>query len=471
MYNSQRNLPVRIHSASEDDSSRNGNVAELYAIRGDRDLNESTECYESMCVWLPDRKPVPGPYIIESTQRKCARFSRALCIYFVPLAVVALMCRTLMKSGYLPCPWQLSARRLLRPKLTQTLTEIEASLLLFGIGVLMVTFGVVFQATARVRYTEKFSKYTDTLYKKVALFGIPVTVYFALGIVIQILVSEAIKPFMSEPRPDFFARCFDIPRVSHSESDIADAQFVINTVYAHFGDTYAKPFSTPSAEECAVYRETLRSIMHAPQAVLLPTDRNLRIILKQSRLTVATKVGASHSEDVGSVSVGFRSFPSGHSSSSCFMTVYFTMYMVWLMRHRHLLKLDGSSRRSSGSKSSLSQESGVFARARFYAFVCLWSTLTVGVVVTGVVVCVTRVTDNRHHVWDVLAGCILGSSVAVFTFLRFTQYCGSPTEPDGTPDETCDTCPFMCAPADARTYFEREGRRRSVYGAKGASPV
>ena len=48
--------------------------------------------------------------------------------------------------------------------------------------------------------------------------------------------------------------------------------------------------------------------------------------------------------------------------------------------------------------------------------------LQLGLVIMAAVSSLSRVTDNRHHAWDVLAGALLGLTIALVTAARLPQY-------------------------------------------------
>lgn len=79
-----------------------------------------------------------------------------------------------------------------------------------------------------------------------------------------------------------------------------------------------------------------------------------------------------------------KSFPSGHASISACGAIYFIIYLqirfLWRKQIRIILPI-----------------------------------LQVGVVCAATFVCVSRVTDNKHHFSDVIAGAILGTVVAILT--------------------------------------------------------
>ncbi|XP_068083628.1 phospholipid phosphatase 1 [Anabrus simplex] len=87
------------------------------------------------------------------------------------------------------------------------------------------------------------------------------------------------------------------------------------------------------------------------------------------------------------VSDSTRSFPSGHSSSSFYMSIF----MMWYIQVR--------------VHPDVSYVLIPWLHCLFFSW-CLACSLT-------------RITDHRHHWWDVLAGSILGTIGAVFSVLVF----------------------------------------------------
>jgi len=81
-----------------------------------------------------------------------------------------------------------------------------------------------------------------------------------------------------------------------------------------------------------------------------------------------------------------KSFPSGHAS----LSVYFFTFSAWYLQQR----LVGVS-----------------------SLVVAW--LQVMFLTWALVCSVTRITDHRHHWWDVLAGTVLGACLGVYTVYHF----------------------------------------------------
>ncbi|XP_046661180.1 phospholipid phosphatase homolog 1.2 homolog [Homalodisca vitripennis] len=92
--------------------------------------------------------------------------------------------------------------------------------------------------------------------------------------------------------------------------------------------------------------------------------------------------------EVGSVKMrdASKSFPSAHSA----LSVYLFIFCAWYLQRRMV---------------------GVSA--------VLVAWLQVVYLVWALVCCVTRVTDHRHHWWDVLAGVALGTVFGVYTVYNF----------------------------------------------------
>ncbi|XP_031847024.1 phospholipid phosphatase 1 isoform X2 [Nomia melanderi] len=82
------------------------------------------------------------------------------------------------------------------------------------------------------------------------------------------------------------------------------------------------------------------------------------------------------------VSDSSKSFPSGHSALSVFTTVF----VVWYLQNRLPSRT-------------------FFLKPWLQCMLCLWA----------VICSLSRIIDNRHHWWDVLAGCIFGLTFSVLT--------------------------------------------------------
>ncbi|KAG7202193.1 hypothetical protein KM043_015872 [Ampulex compressa] len=83
------------------------------------------------------------------------------------------------------------------------------------------------------------------------------------------------------------------------------------------------------------------------------------------------------------VSDSSKSFPSGHSA----LSIYTTIFVVWYLQNR------------------LPNRRPVLLRPWLQSMMCMWA----------VACSLTRIGDNRHHWWDVLAGDVLGAIFAVLT--------------------------------------------------------
>ena len=122
------------------------------------------------------------------------------------------------------------------------------------------------------------------------------------------------------------------------------------------------------------------------------------------------------------------SFPSGHSSTSMCTCAFAAFYVVWALVLREEGGKgekekegdeNGDDDRERGGTSSASTKSKSFFQDRngdFLRFVALlWALVLVG---APWVIGATRITDNRHHPSDVVAGLGLGFVVAGFFFAR-----------------------------------------------------
>lgn len=78
-----------------------------------------------------------------------------------------------------------------------------------------------------------------------------------------------------------------------------------------------------------------------------------------------------------------KSFPSGHSSTSVFASIF----VIWYLQKR------------------IPKISSEMARPLCQGLVALW----------GIFCPMSRIIDNRHHWWDVLAGSLIGAGAAVLT--------------------------------------------------------
>lgn len=83
----------------------------------------------------------------------------------------------------------------------------------------------------------------------------------------------------------------------------------------------------------------------------------------------------------------FKSFPSGHAAFSCYFAVYFLVYFTRQIRTSSHLFLN------------------------VLQFFCIFWALLCSL---------SRITDHRHHWWDVLSGGILGISVATY-FISYNR--------------------------------------------------
>ncbi|OAD57510.1 Lipid phosphate phosphohydrolase 1 [Eufriesea mexicana] len=84
------------------------------------------------------------------------------------------------------------------------------------------------------------------------------------------------------------------------------------------------------------------------------------------------------------ISDSSKSFPSGHSALSMFTTTFIVWYLQCRLPNRTF-----------------------FLKPWLQCMICLWA----------VICSLTRIGDNRHHWWDVLAGNILGLAFSVLTVI------------------------------------------------------
>ncbi|CAL5229480.1 g12810 [Coccomyxa viridis] len=105
---------------------------------------------------------------------------------------------------------------------------------------------------------------------------------------------------------------------------------------------------------------------------------------------------------------GRSSFPSGHTNMSAVLCAYVAGYCLWTvyMRHGHP---------TSGAKEEQRGWMHFMRRDLCQALALYWILLMLGIswAIAG-----SRIVDNKHHPSDVVAGFVLGASVAVIFLLR-----------------------------------------------------
>lgn len=94
--------------------------------------------------------------------------------------------------------------------------------------------------------------------------------------------------------------------------------------------------------------------------------------------------------DIDKVNESRKSFPSGHSSSSFYAMIFMILYVHKFWNKRNLGFIP-----------------------QFFQFICFC---------TAWFVALSRVIDNKHHPSDVLAGSILGTLIAIFTFYYLNKF-------------------------------------------------
>jgi phosphatidate phosphatase len=107
-----------------------------------------------------------------------------------------------------------------------------------------------------------------------------------------------------------------------------------------------------------------------------------------------------------------KSFCSGHSSSSAVITIYNIVYLVWA----------GYIRGGDAAFMGLDKKTGWRGGHRFlrelgHGFYLVWIMLNFGFVWA---VGITRFTDNKHHISDILGGWFLGAVFALIYSIRAT---------------------------------------------------
>ena len=160
------------------------------------------------------------------------------------------------------------------------------------------------------------------------------------------VITGALKNATGKPRPDFVSRC-----------QPKEGSFDINSF--------------------ELYNDTICKILRLPKTALVV----------DLRLTVCPHLGAQ--EDHAIMKDGFRSFPSGHSSSSWGGLFYLSLYLAGKL---HLLDHRGE----------------------------VWKTFIVLVPTLGAaLITVSRIEDARHHPFDVITGASLGTLCA---YVAYRQY-------------------------------------------------
>lgn len=107
----------------------------------------------------------------------------------------------------------------------------------------------------------------------------------------------------------------------------------------------------------------------------------------------------------GDIKDGMSSFFSGHASSAILSSVYASIYLIWLFYFRritHTLLPTFQVRKTFRARL---QHEFVNANVLCLIFLQLGFAWVVGV---------SRIVDNRHHIWDVISGMFLGTMVAAF---------------------------------------------------------
>lgn len=92
--------------------------------------------------------------------------------------------------------------------------------------------------------------------------------------------------------------------------------------------------------------------------------------------------------NVGRLEEGFRSTPSGHSSVAFCGLLYLTLWI-------------------SGQFRTYAKDTALY-----------WTCLSISPLLLALYISLTRLEDFRHHWYDVLLGMIVGSSIAVYSYLK-----------------------------------------------------
>ncbi|WFD35906.1 hypothetical protein MCUN1_002775 [Malassezia cuniculi] len=134
--------------------------------------------------------------------------------------------------------------------------------------------------------------------------------------------------------------------------------------------------------------------------------------------------------DSSTLSDGFKSFPSGHSSSTFAGMVYLGLYfrhILWHYGQRFMRNWRAPEHNIYSSSPDVSdpiepdtallrheEREDSYDRSR--SFVLLGTTVQLLLLLVAFLVAVSRTMDYRHHATDVLAGGIIGTVVALFIF-------------------------------------------------------
>ncbi|KAK9827338.1 hypothetical protein WJX81_007442 [Elliptochloris bilobata] len=126
----------------------------------------------------------------------------------------------------------------------------------------------------------------------------------------------------------------------------------------------------------------------------------------------STAVPACRSPPSAKLTDGHYSFPSGHASASANFEFYLITYFLWTCFHRRFfVSGDNLEALMAASRSG----GRAFLRDVGEGLAVLWILFNLGVTWA---ISATRVTDNRHHVADVVAGMFLGGTIATVFALR-----------------------------------------------------
>ncbi|GMH42947.1 hypothetical protein BSKO_10869 [Bryopsis sp. KO-2023] len=144
------------------------------------------------------------------------------------------------------------------------------------------------------------------------------------------------------------------------------------------------------------------------------------IVVAEPRPDFKTRcIPTPDSRCTGDVSDAFGSFFSGHASSSMVTAVYSTVYLLWSVYFRL-----GDPKRGKSSSRLLTQvqycKEGYGVIDRLLHEIGHGAVMYVVILQIGYawIVGVSRIIDNRHHIWDVNAGLIVGSIVGVLFGLQ-----------------------------------------------------
>jgi len=131
------------------------------------------------------------------------------------------------------------------------------------------------------------------------------------------------------------------------------------------------------------------------------------IAVSEPRPDFGDRCKLENGECSGNIDDGLSSFFSGHASSAILSATYSSIYTLWLIYFRK-----SSNGESSATRQKAETWADRLADEFLHAFVLYLIVLQMAF---AWIVGVSRITDNRHHIWDVNCGFLVGIVVgAIF---------------------------------------------------------